>query len=844
MKKIAFCFVAFYLLTRAAFPQLPAKLWSTSYEIDYSFPKETGFSFDSKYFAVGNNSGKVTIYESATGNAYTAYQFHNSKVYSTIFQPNGNLLASSDKDGKIVLYDYVAKKNQASMQAHSEAITTLCFSPDGNKLYSGSHDNSVKVWSVPSGRLINTIYGFNGKVKAVRITPDQKTLVVATTSIYNGMTFCDIASGSKTTLEAANLQKIAVTPDGNYAIIASLNKYMSIWDINSGLFKNKIEGHEKYVNDVVLSPDGKILISGSNDKTVKIWDLEKQTVLATLPGDKNYCSLSLSPNGKYLATLDEKPLVIVWDVSQYVKVIEPIATTKSQAESLPAAAVAPSEKTSKPGDASTQAKTTETVPAKATDNVPATVVPAASAPVQNDVKTQPKPVPSTPPGKMKSATGKKAQDIDGNLYNVIKFGNQMWMAENLSVSKFRNGELIPQAKTEKEWIDANDKKQAVWCYYQFNAANGKKYGKLYNWYAVNDERGLAPEGWRVPSLNDWVDLDNTLGGQRKAAQRLKSAAPGEWAEPFTTDSISGFNALPSGAAKGTYQGGELFQDLHYKVSWWTSVDAYKDKNLAVVHGIFKGNPDEAKTSTAPKTEGLAVRCLKGVPYKGPVIKLQDDEWMQKNLEVKTFRNGDPIPEARTNQEWALAAKEHKPAWCKAPVSKQGDDVYGILYNGYAVDDPRGLAPPDWNITNDYDWVGLMLLWKGSTNPIMTLETLKDDGFARWDTVKTKEFYSSLYNDFKLTQLVEFTNASFFSAMPGGRRLADGKFTEQGQSAYFWIEKEKRYSDLSPFALISVLGNSILTDPKDDLSKVIHYYADKGEGYSIRCVKQKSSYIIQ
>jgi len=836
MRHIACLIVTGCLLYGIGYSQKPTKLWSAPYDIDYMIAKETGFSSDSKYFAIGDDKGKVTIFEAATGEGYATYQFHNSEIYSTVFQPKGHLLASSDKEGKIVLYDYIAKRLVNTIQAHAGAILTLCFNSEGNRLYSGSRDNCVKEWSVPTGRAIRTFSELNGNVRVLRLTSDERTLVAGTSATSNGLVLLDEENGSKNIFSASNVQKLTLTPDGNYAIIASLNKYLSVWSINSGMMKDKIEGHEKYVNDVVLSPDGQILISCSNDETVRIWDFEKRSQLVTIEGDKNYRGLALSPNGKYLATMDEKPLLSVYDVSQYVKVIEPKAVVEAQAKSQEQSPVTITEK-----------KVEEKAPATASAS-PAPVAALTNTPVKNEATTEVQKTPSVPPGIMKTATGKKVKDIEGKEYNIIKIGTQMWMGENLSVSKFRNGQPIPQAKTEKEWIDAGEKKQPAWCYYDFNPELGNKYGKLYNWYAATDPREIAPDGWHIPAYAEWVELGNTLGGEKKTAHRIKSAAKGEWTVPYITDSISGFNALPSGEAFNTPREGKLFQDIHQKVLWWSSSPSYKNDQMAVVYGVLGQNPEKATSGTEMKASGLAVRCLKGVPYKCKTVKISDySEWMQTNLDVKTFRNGDPIPQAQTPEEWAKAAREHKPAWCKAPKTKQGDDSYGILYNGYAIYDPRGLAPNGWYIADITGWSGLnldMRINKFGTEG--SLEAMKEEGYLHWDSVKTTEHYNTvlLDKDFKLAYLEGTTNASNFKALPSGRRLADGKFVEQGQSAYFWGKEHHHYGDKNSFALISILTDAILQDPKDDLTKFVHIDGTMGEGYSVRCLKQGGNYILE
>ena len=104
----------------------------------------------------------------------------------------------------------------------------------------------------------------------------------------------------------------------------------------------------------------------------------------------------------------------------------------------------------------------------------------------------------------------------------VQIGTQTWMVENLNVSTFRNGDSIPQAKNDKEWSMSVESMQPAWCYYDNNPKNGEKYGKLYNWYAVNDPRGLAPAGWHVPGDEEWAKLIDFLGGDSDAEEKLKS----------------------------------------------------------------------------------------------------------------------------------------------------------------------------------------------------------------------------------------------------------------------------------------------------------------------------------
>jgi uncharacterized protein (TIGR02145 family) len=107
---------------------------------------------------------------------------------------------------------------------------------------------------------------------------------------------------------------------------------------------------------------------------------------------------------------------------------------------------------------------------------------------------------------------------------TVSIGKQVWMTKNLNVDKFRNGDPIPQAKTATEWKAAGENKQPAWCYYDNDPANGAKYGKLYNWYAVNDSRGLAPAGYHIPSDAEWTALTDYLGGYEVAGKKMKSTS--------------------------------------------------------------------------------------------------------------------------------------------------------------------------------------------------------------------------------------------------------------------------------------------------------------------------------
>ena len=114
--------------------------------------------------------------------------------------------------------------------------------------------------------------------------------------------------------------------------------------------------------------------------------------------------------------------------------------------------------------------------------------------------------------------------VSNSFVQTVTIGTQTWTTKNLDVATFRNGDAIPQAKTDEEWEAAGHYKQPAWCYYENNTANGTKYGKLYNWYAVVDSRGLAPAGWHVPTDEEWTVLSTFLGGVDVAGKKMKSTS--------------------------------------------------------------------------------------------------------------------------------------------------------------------------------------------------------------------------------------------------------------------------------------------------------------------------------
>jgi len=200
-------------------------------------------------------------------------------------------------------------------------------------------------------------------------------------------------------------------------------------------------------------------------------------------------------------------------------------------------------------------------------------------------------------------------DIDNNIYNTVKIGAQIWMAENLKVTRYRDGSEIPFLESAEDWKNMNS---GAYSYY-FERSNGEFYGALYNWYAVHDRRKIAPRGWHVPTYRELRELKRELELEGNAGSMLAGYLdmwrPGEIGS--LGFGASGFNALPGGYANSSDYGG--YDDMDWGARIWSASSANGDSSPpsdeAVHIKLFNMSPNLYLSSTK-KTDGLSVRCLK------------------------------------------------------------------------------------------------------------------------------------------------------------------------------------------------------------------------------------------
>ena len=510
-------------------------------------------------------------------------------------------------------------------------------------------------------------------------------------------------------------------------------------------------------------------------------------------------------------------------------------------------------------------------------------------------------------------------DIDGNVYQTVKIGDQWWMAENLKVTHYRNGDVIPNVMAISTGTDVST---GSYCAYDNNKSNVNTYGYLYNWYAVDDNRNICPVGWHVPTDEEWKELEMHLGINQSETDnadwrgtdeggKLKETGVTHWTSPNigATNEV-GFSALPGGYQNPSgyfydigllahfwsssehdgfsawyrslyYSHSDIYRS-RYNKSFWFSVRCilgddiesvtlsritispesitinngdviqfsciayYSDNSTETVTtktnwSVISGNVGSinevgqytahatntgtetivasymgfsAQTNITVQVSNLVTGTLTDIDgnvYK--TVKIGNQWWMAENLKATHYRNGVAIPNITSSTEWESLSTG---AYCAYSNNESYADIYGYLYNWYAVASSYQIAPSGWHVPTDEDWkileqyLGMSGTEANDTGWRGTDEggKLKEAGSAHW--------YGSNNGA---------TNEVGFCALPGGYRSNyGGYFNSRTYSAYFWSSTE-------------VFDNSAWRrDLYYNYSYMNRNYYYKWNGFSIRLVK--------
>jgi uncharacterized protein (TIGR02145 family) len=193
----------------------------------------------------------------------------------------------------------------------------------------------------------------------------------------------------------------------------------------------------------------------------------------------------------------------------------------------------------------------------------------------------------------------QVKDIDGNVYEITKIGNQYWTTKNLNVSRFRNGDEIPFVTSDEDWERAGEMGEPACCCYDNLDFNCEKYGRLYNWFAVVDERGIAPNGFHIPSGKEWSSLEEYLGTE--AGRILKSE------DDWDGKNEMSFNVL-AGGYRNSYGSFGSIRDYAF---FWSATE--NDDTTAGTRYLYIDNGNVYRGNyiyNDNKSAGASVRCLR------------------------------------------------------------------------------------------------------------------------------------------------------------------------------------------------------------------------------------------
>jgi uncharacterized protein (TIGR02145 family) len=208
--------------------------------------------------------------------------------------------------------------------------------------------------------------------------------------------------------------------------------------------------------------------------------------------------------------------------------------------------------------------------------------------------------PATNPGSFNGSVS----DVDGNVYKTVQIGDQLWMAENLKTTKYKDGTSIPNVSENTDWSNLHTD---GYSWYDNNDVSYKDtYGALYNWYAVTNSRNICPNGWHVPSADEWTTLATYLGGSGVAGGKMKEAGTDHWLTPNTgANNSSGMTGLPGGVRRDD----GLFVNMHFISVWW-STSISNDGGLPVAAYTNADIANFYLPDYLTMNMGCSIRCLK------------------------------------------------------------------------------------------------------------------------------------------------------------------------------------------------------------------------------------------
>lgn len=382
--------------------------------------------------------------------------------------------------------------------------------------------------------------------------------------------------------------------------------------------------------------------------------------------------------------------------------------------------------------------------------------------------------------------------------NDVIIGTQTWTGCNADTAFYNNGDPIPYVDDPVVWASLIT---GAWCWYDNNPANETIYGKLYNWYAVSDPRGIAPTGYHVPSEAEYITLTNYLGSASVAGGKLKESGFCHWLAPNTgATNTSGFSGLPGGVRINT---GSYLQ-IGAGGEWWTSTIT---SSTISRHFYLLNFSAASSMNNYFNTGGLSLRFVKDIVCLDCIahdVTIGLQTWTACNADVSTYRDGTFIPEVTDPTAWAGLTTG---AWCWYNNDPSNGTTYGKLYNWFAVNDTLhgGLAPVGYHVPSDSEWTILSNTLGGAS---IAGGKMKEVGLCHWASPN-----------------IGATNSSGFNGVPSGQRFINGVDSNINLIVFYWSATE---GSIPTYARTRNLYKSTgaLTASEDD----------KNAGYSVRFIQ--------
>jgi uncharacterized protein (TIGR02145 family) len=199
-------------------------------------------------------------------------------------------------------------------------------------------------------------------------------------------------------------------------------------------------------------------------------------------------------------------------------------------------------------------------------------------------------------------------DIEGNTYKTVKIGEQWWMAENLKVGKYANGDSIPKIIVDTVWKNASN---GAYCYYSNRTQFQDIYGNLYNWHTVNDARGICPEGWHVATDEEWIEMEKYLGMSQSEADKMTAWRGTDEGTKLKATTFGGTDEVGFAALGTGYRDPEgKYRALGTDNDYWTSTPYDNDGSTeGILHGLLNSKPTVVRNFHVTNY-GFCVRCVK------------------------------------------------------------------------------------------------------------------------------------------------------------------------------------------------------------------------------------------